>query len=153
MRKLYSFICSAILCACFFGLSCEAAELNQGNRFVASGDNTVIDTETGLMWASKDNEVDTNWDTAKLYCENYSADGYTNWRLPTLKELITIYDQTSVKRFMTSPLITLSGPCPWSSDTRRKNRARTIFFMSGEINTFSKKSSNGFRALPVRKTK
>ena len=151
MKKLGRIICLAILCACFFGLSCEAAELNQGSRFVASDDNTVLDTETGLMWATKDNEVDTNWDAAKSYCENYSAGGYTNWRLPTLEELCTIYDQTSVKRFMTFPSITLSGPCPWSSDTRKKNRARTIFFMSGEINTFSKKLSTGFRALPVRR--
>jgi hypothetical protein len=126
------------------------AESNQGNRFVASGDNTVLDTKTGLMWATKDNEVDTNWDAAKSYCENYSADGHTNWRLPTLKELGTIYDSTSQKRFKTVAPIILSGCCPWSSDTQRK-RARTIFFMSGEINKFSKKLSTGFRALPVRK--
>ena len=151
MKKQCRIIWLAILFAWFFGLSCEAADPNQGNRFVVSADNTVLDTETGLMWATKDNEVDTSWDAAKSYCENYSAGGYTNWRLPTLEELWTIYDQNSVKRFMTFPSITLSGACPWSSVTRKKNRARTIFFMSGEINTFSKKSSRGFRALPVRK--
>lgn len=150
MKKQFTIIFSAILFAWVLGLNCEAAESNLGNRFVVSEDNTVLDSKTGLMWATKDNEVDTNWDAAKSYCENYSAGGYTNWRLPTLEELATIYDQTSTKRFMTFPPITLSGPCPWSSDTRRK-RARTIFFMSGEINTFSKKSSTGFRALPVRK--
>jgi hypothetical protein len=151
MKKQCRIIWLAILFAWVFGLSCEAAEPNQGNRFIASEDNTVLDTKTGLMWATKDNGVDTNWDAAKLYCENYSAGGHTDWRLPTLAELGTIYDQASTKRFLTFDSITLSGSCPWSSDTRRKKRARTIFFMSGEVNTFSKKSSTGFRALPVRK--
>lgn len=151
MKKLCRIIWLAILFALFFGLSCEAAGPNQGNRFVLSADNTVLDTQTGLMWAAKDNGVDTNWDEAKLYCENYSAGGYTNWRLPTLDELGTIYDQASIKRFRIFDPIMLSGACPWSSESRRK-RARTIFFMSGEINTFSKKSSKGFRALPVRNT-
>ena len=150
MNKQCRIMLLAILFTIFLGLSCEAAEPIPGNRFVASEDNTVLDSETGLMWATQDNEVDTNWDAAKSYCENYSAGDYTDWRLPTLEELGTIYDQTSAKRFKTFPSITLSGPCPWSSNTRRK-RARTIFFMSGEINTFSKKSSTGFRALPVRK--
>lgn len=150
MEKYGKIIYLVILFTCFFGLRGEAADPNQGNNFVVSEDNTVLDTKTGLMWATRDNEVDTNWDTAKSYCENYSAGGHTDWRLPTLEELGTIYDHPSAKRFRTFDPITLSACCPWASDTRGK-RARTIFFMNGEINTFPKKSSTGFRALPVRK--
>jgi len=146
-------LCKTILLPVFLawvlGLSCVAAEPNQGDRFVASGEDTVFDTKTGLMWAAKDNGVDTNWDAAKSYCEEYSAGGHTNWRLPTVKELSTIYDSISQKQFKTVTPITLSACCPWSSDVQRK-RARTIFFMSGEINKFPKKLSSGFRALPVR---
>ncbi len=150
MKKQCRIIWLAILFAWFFGLSCEAADPNQGNRFVAYEDNTVLDTKTGLMWATKDNQVDTNWDAAKSFCENYSAGKHNDWRLPTLEELGTIYDPTSTKQYQAAAPITLSGCCPWSSDTRRK-RARTIFFIGGEINTFPKKFSTGFRALPVRK--
>ncbi len=149
MEKICKIICLAILFTGVFGLNCEIAESNAGDRFVVSKDNTVLDSETGLMWASEDNGVNTNWNEAKSYCENYSAGGYTNWRLPTLEELGTIFDKNSEKRLMTFPAITLSGSCPWTSNTR-KNRARTIFFMGGETNTYSKRSSNGFRALPVR---
>jgi Protein of unknown function (DUF1566) len=149
VKKLCKTILLPVFLAWFLGLSSVAAESNQGDRFVASGDNTVLDTETGLMWAARDNEIDTNWDAAKSYCEDYSAGGHTNWRLPTVKELSTIYDSTSQKQFKTVTPITLSACCPWSSDFQRK-RARTIFFMSGEINKFPKKLSSGFRALPVR---
>jgi Protein of unknown function (DUF1566) len=152
MKKIFEILWLVIVFACVFGLSPVAAETNQGNRFVASSDDTVLDTETGLMWAAKDNGVDTNWDAAESFCEGYSAGGHTNWRLPTVKELGTIYDSTSQKQFKSVASITLSACCPWSSDGKRK-RARTIFFMSGEINKFPKKLSSGFRALPVRETK
>ena len=151
MKKQSRIICFSILFVCFFYLQYVSAGSNSG-RFVLSGDDTVLDTKTGLMWAVKDNGVDTNWDEAKSYCEKYSAGTHTDWRMPTLDELGTIYDHNSTKPFLTFDPITLSGSCPWSSDTRGK-RARTIFFMSGEINTFSKKSSRGFRALPVRKAR
>ncbi len=149
MGKKCRFICLVILFAAVLGLNCDITESNAGDRFVVSKDNTVLDSETGLMWANEDNGVNTNWDAAKAYCESYSAGGYTNWRLPTLAELATIFDKNSEKKLMTFPAITLTGSCPWSSETR-KNRARTIFFMGGETNTYSKRSSNGFRALPVR---
>jgi len=152
MEKRNRIICLAILFAAVLGLSCDIAESNAGDRFVVSKDNTVLDSETGLMWANEDNGVNSNWEAAKSYCETYSAGGYTNWRMPTLEELGTIFDKNSDKRFMTYSAITLSGPCPWSSNTR-KNRARTIFFMGGEANTFSKRAKNGFRALPVRDAK
>jgi hypothetical protein len=151
MGKKCTIICLAILFTGVFCLNYAIAESSSGSRFVVSSDNTVLDSETGLMWASEDNGVNTNWEAAKSFCENYSAGGYTNWRLPTIEELGTIFDKNSEKKLMTFPAITLTGSCPWTSSTR-KNRARTIFFMGGEANTFSKRSSNGFRALPVRNT-
>ncbi|MCF8057020.1 MAG: DUF1566 domain-containing protein [Desulfocapsa sp.] len=150
MKNLWKSIWLSGLFVCLFSLSGAVAETSQGNRFVASEDNTVLDTTTGLMWATKDNGIDIDWDAAKSYCENYSAGGHADWRLPTLKELGTIYDSTSQKQFKSVAPITLSACCPWSSDVQRK-RARTIFFMSGEVNKFPKKLSSGFRALPVRK--
>jgi hypothetical protein len=150
MKKKCGIICLTILFTCFFCVHCFAADSGKGNRFVLSGDNTVLDSQTGLMWAVKDNGEDVDWESAKAYCENYSAGGHDDWRLPTLRELMTIYDPSSGKVFLTFDPITLTGACPWSADSRGK-RARSIFFMSGEINTFPKSTSKGFRALPVRK--
>ena len=145
-------MCLSLLFVCFAYLNCNAADPDQGKRFIPSGDNTVLDTQTGLMWAIKDNGTDIDWEAAREYCENYSAGGHNDWRLPTLRELMTIYDPSSGKRFLSFDPITLTGACPWSADSRGK-RARSIFFMSGEINTFPKSTSKGFRALPVRSAK
>jgi len=121
----------------------------QEGRFTAVGGDTILDHSTGLMWAATDNGEDITWEQAKFYCEKFTGGNHTDWRLPTLAELDTIFDQNSASRFKTFKAITLTGCCPWTSDSRR-NRARTIFFMTGEINTFDQGTSSSMRALPVR---
>ena len=54
----------------------------------------VTNVETGLQW--QDNAVvDTNqhiWRNAVNYCNNLSLGGYTDWRLPSIKELESTID-------------------------------------------------------------
>ena len=63
--------------------------------FIAREDGTVMDTRTGLMWASRDNGKDISWQEAKSYCENYRGGGYTDWRMPTMNELAGLYDENT----------------------------------------------------------
>ena len=141
-----------VMATCLFALlslRCGAWAQTQDSRFTAVGGDAVLDTSTGLMWAATDNGEDITWEQAKFYCKNFHGGGHTDWRLPTLAELDTLFDQNSESRFKTFKSITLTGCCPWTSDSRR-NRARTIFFMTGEINTFDQATSSSMRALPVR---
>jgi len=48
-----------------------ASEIGRDGRFIAYDNGTVIDTQTGLMWAAKDNGSNIDWPSAKKYCENY----------------------------------------------------------------------------------
>ncbi|RJX28877.1 MAG: DUF1566 domain-containing protein [Desulfurivibrio sp.] len=128
------------------------ARAQMDSRFAAVGSDAVLDHSTGLMWAARDNGTDISWEEAKAFCENYRGGGHADWRLPTLAELDTIFEHDSASRFKAFKPITLTGCCPWTSDVRR-NRARTIFFMTGEINTFAKTASSSMRALPVRSSR
>jgi len=132
-----------------FALGYESSAQQQDSRFTAADGGTVLDHSTGLMWAATDNGADISWEEAKTFCENFKGGGHADWRLPTLVELDTIFGQNSAGRFKTFQPITLSGCCPWTSDSRR-NRARSIFFMTGEINTYDKSTTSSMRALPVR---
>lgn len=69
-------------------------EIDRFDNFITYDKGTVLDTNTGLMWAAKDNGEDVNWHDAKRYCESYEGGGYVDWRLPTVKELSSIYNQT-----------------------------------------------------------
>lgn len=68
-------------------------------RFVDNGDGTVADHQSGLMWKSDDSYIELDkwvtWLEAKTYVEGlnrHRVSGYTDWRMPTRKEIQTIYD-------------------------------------------------------------
>ena len=50
------------------------------------------DPSTGLKWAATDNGKDITWDKGIKYCSNLRLAGYSDWRLPTIEELSSIYD-------------------------------------------------------------
>ena len=56
--------------------------------------NIVIDNQNNLMWQDND-EVTVYLETsitAKVYCENIVLNGYIDWRVPTINEIINIID-------------------------------------------------------------
>jgi hypothetical protein len=53
---------------------------------------TWTEPATGLMWTKKDNGYDVDWQQATNYCRNLQLAGYSGWRLPTIDELLGIYD-------------------------------------------------------------
>ncbi len=69
--------------------------------FNDNGDGTVSDLVTGLMWqqtadADGDGDIDADdkytYTAAQTYCENLSLAGYTDWRLPHIKESYSLID-------------------------------------------------------------
>ncbi|NLA41423.1 MAG: DUF1566 domain-containing protein [Smithella sp.] len=147
----------------------ESKEIRRDGRFVAYNNGTVLDTKTNLMWASKDNGSNINWQNAKSYCEHYRAGGYSDWRLPTQNELAALYSFenyvtykstcTYVSLFVdrkydlrTTELIRLTCVALWASDTRS---SQTAYFHFSEGRKYWDYPSNDdrFRALPVRSVK
>ena len=55
-------------------------------------DGTVTDNVTGLIWTQDISSYAMPWSDASTYCESLNTGGYTDWRLPTLKELWSIRD-------------------------------------------------------------
>lgn len=74
------------------------------NDFVDNGDGTVTDKNTGLMWSQNDNGEELTWKEALSYAENATTAGYSDWRLPNIKELQSIadYDATQIPAMDTS---------------------------------------------------
>ena len=60
-----------------------------------NNDGTVTDNATGLMWAQATAPDALVWRDALAWCENLALAGYSDWRLPTIKELESLMDDGS----------------------------------------------------------
>lgn len=90
----------------FFNASAKISEPNEGEAFygqdanyagnqpkyVDNGDGTITDMITGLMW-QKDYEY-MKWDEAEDHAKDAKTGGYSDWRVPTIKELYSLIDFT-----------------------------------------------------------
>ncbi|NWH05512.1 DUF1566 domain-containing protein [Desulfobacter latus] len=55
-----------------------------------NGDGTVTDLNTGLMWQQEDDDTRRTWQDAVDYCDALVFAGYSDWHLPTRRELFSI---------------------------------------------------------------
>ena len=124
------------------------------DRFIAYENGTVQDTSSKLMWAARDNGSDINWKGAKKYCEDFSCGGYTDWRMPTAKELMTLYDvdqSIPIPRFprknmmFATKLIGITTESCWTNLS-----GKDFNFITGKEQNFLSGFSIAHRALPVR---
>ena len=67
------------------------ADVPSGCYVVANG--TVLDTKTTLTWQQGVDPGSYSWADAQAYCATLDLDGGV-WRLPSMKELLTIVDFT-----------------------------------------------------------
>jgi hypothetical protein len=71
----------------------RGARPGNGHNYLNNLDGTITDLDTGLMWAQAPGPA-MNWTGALAYAENLSLAGYTDWRLPNIKELQSLTDYT-----------------------------------------------------------
>jgi len=60
--------------------------------YTDNGDSTITDNVTGLIWTQNVSTYSMPWSEASKYCESLTTGGYSDWRLPTIKELWSIRD-------------------------------------------------------------
>jgi hypothetical protein len=84
---------------------------------------TVTDIRSGLMWQRNSTENAINWEQSLSYCQNLTLSGFTDWRLPTKKELISIVDYTKMNPSVYVPAFTDTQMSAYWSSTVDTNNA------------------------------
>ncbi len=79
------------------------------NEFADNGDSTITDVATGLMWSQDDSQEGMDWEHALAYAENATYAGYSDWRLPNVKELQSIVDYSGVFPALDTTMFIISG--------------------------------------------
>ena len=104
------------------------------NEFTDSGDGTITDKATGLMWARADSGKSLDWKQALAWAQEMNAKnylGHSDWRVPGVKELQSIIDYTrspdTTQSAAIAPLFSCTQitnengrpdfPCYWTSTT------------------------------------
>ncbi len=86
--------------------------------FTDNGNGTVTDNVIGLMWQQEDDNTTRTWADAGTYCDGLALGGYTDWRLPTKKELMSIVNYGTYSPAINTtyfPNTNASSYCPWES--------------------------------------
>ena len=59
-------------------------------NYTDNGDGTITDNNTGLMWIQARGEK-MSWNDAVVGASNNTTGGHTDWRMPTIKELYSLF--------------------------------------------------------------
>lgn len=124
-------------------------------------DGTITDGATGLMWkkcsegktgVACETGADTTktWTEALAVCEADTTGGYTDWRLPNIRELLSIVDYGTANPAINSLFNSLSDYY-WSStsyqDPGNQNLAWYVDFLDGGTSNDNKTNSYYVRCV------
>jgi hypothetical protein len=119
--------------------------------FVKYATGVVYDKNTGLEWYAGPDR-NTDWNAAKTWVENLEVSG-GGWRMPTIKELKTLYKKETWRSSNKTFLLETTGWWVWSGETKDSSSALTLNFTNGGNNWFFRNSSSNNRGFAVRSRK
>jgi hypothetical protein len=131
-------------------------EIARDGSFIAYDDGTVLDTKTNLMWWSKSIEEAKGLSGAHYKSNTFRGAGYSDWRVPSIDELKTIYNKSSNLKYKAVGFISLTSPHLISKDladhTKKQNTSiKVLNFKNGREENISMKGAGKASFLPVRK--
>ena len=95
--------------------------LNLNADFIRDNTKQVVnDTKTGLMWQD-DAVMHYDWNTAITACENLTLGGYSDWRLPNIRELKSIVDKSKANPAISPNFTAIASNNYWSSTMNASN--------------------------------
>jgi hypothetical protein len=132
-------VCALLVC----GAAAQAG-------YIDNGDGTVTDNGTGLMWQQATAPDNYTWEHALAYCDNSTLGDYTDWRLPTAKELASLVDTNRYNPSINPTYFSGTGAVYyWSSTTyvSGSGRALGVNFYDGGVYDGDMMVNNYVRAV------
>ncbi|MEN9510954.1 MAG: hypothetical protein RLZZ370_773 [Bacteroidota bacterium] len=111
------------------------------NRIQDNADGTATDLLTGLTWLKQLYRDSITWEQALGYADTSTAAGYNDWRLPNIKELQSMSDQSLVLPCISSKLLSFTGNRKFWSSTTLPNQTGSAWYMDSRygITTYNSK--------------
>jgi serine/threonine protein kinase len=109
---------------------------NFKNDFVDNGNGTVTDRATGLTWQKGGSNDWLTYKQAQDYIRDINRKkfvGYSDWRLPTLEELLSLMETQEVNGLYIDPVFDRTQEWCWSIDNSWFRGALYVRFKGGGI--------------------
>jgi hypothetical protein len=98
-------------------------------RFADNSNNTITDNLTGLVWEKMPLATTKTWEEALVYAEGLTLGGQSDWRLPNIKELQSINDESTVSPSLNATYFgSLGVKKYWSSTTLPNQTTRAWYW-------------------------
>lgn len=113
---------------------CVSGDTYGSSEYVDNRDATVSDRATGLMWTQNDSGYTMTWEAALSYAESSEYAGYSDWRLPNIKEMqsitqyLGIFAAIDISFFSTSAIFNES----YSADCQYYWRSSSNLYLNSE---------------------
>ena len=116
------------------------------NHFINNGNGTSTDIVTGLMWKQVATTDSITWEQALIDAEGLSYAGYNDWRMPNIKELQSINDETLINPSVNTNFFTLTGAKRYWSSTTLPNQTTKAWYFDTQfgITTYAFKTSRQY---------
>ncbi|MCX6857017.1 MAG: DUF1566 domain-containing protein, partial [Verrucomicrobia bacterium] len=120
-----------------------------GHHYINNNDGTVTDLDTGLMWTQAPS-VAQSWSSALTYAEGLTTAGFSDWRLPNIKELQSLQDipRATASGSTTNPCINrvlfpaATANAYWSSTSVKSGTPTQAWLVDFGVTTTSTPSRN-----------
>jgi hypothetical protein len=109
----------------------------------------VIDTQQKLMWQDsyKAEYVEKSFDEARAYCQDLNFAGFTDWYLPSLRELKTIQKPDNYPQSIDKAFKHVSREYYWSASEYSDDLAWLVLFVHADVVQYHKVDANGVRCV------
>ncbi|MFN8308822.1 MAG: DUF1566 domain-containing protein [Chitinophagales bacterium] len=121
----------------------QSAPTALNNQFTNHVDGTVIDSLTGLIWQSIPAADSLNWEDALHYADTLQLGNFQDWRLPNIKELQSLNDESRINPSLNTSYFPLSTSVKYWSSTSLRNQPNRAWFLDTHfgITSYADKNS------------
>ena len=116
------------------------------NHFTDNSDGTITDNLTQLIWQKVTNPSALTWEQALAYAEGLSLGASSEWRLPNIKELQSLNDETLTNPSVNTDYFSSIGVKNYWSSTSLPNQTTEAWYCNTKfgITTYDLKANSNY---------
>jgi hypothetical protein len=112
------------------------------NQYTDNGNNTITDHLTDLIWQKAPFSDSLSWEQSLTYADTLTTAGFNDWRLPNIKELQSLNDETRINPSINSTYFNVTNVNKYWSSTTLPNQTAKAWYLNNQfgITTYDNKT-------------